>query len=266
MSRPAIPPADRLILSLVKYGGSAPLTKIRANFYGRLTRAMLNKVLLELDDLLEVEKTRAPGSKRPTTNVVLTWKGEVAARVLKPGFRRKRITLAELKAELAARQAEQNPWACQIESDADHRREFDHQKAAGWRWRPPKPVKLPAGDPREIVETGPANAPTSPCPIAAYQRIPGAAPDRYQPAQPPPADDFTRDFAKMQRDLATIHEPDRGFSDLPTPADVADNARIIELFHKTDYAGELLANGNILYDGVEMTPKRWKRERFKQAG
>ena len=81
-----------------------------------------------------------------------------------------------------------------------------------------------------------------------------------------PVDDFTRDYLNMQRDLATIHEPARGFSNLPTPADVADNARIIELFHKTDYAGELLANGNILYDGVEMTPKRWKRERFKQAG
>ena len=79
-------------------------------------------------------------------------------------------------------------------------------------------------------------------------------------------DDFTRDYLNMQRDLATIHEPARGFSNLPKPADVADNARIIELFHKTDYAGELLANGNILYDGVEMTPKRWKRERFKQAG
>ena len=58
-----------------------------------------------------------------------------------------------------------------------------------------------------------------------------------------------------------IHEPSRGFTNLPNPADVADTARIIELFHKTDYAGELLANGNILYDGVEMTPKRWKRER-----
>ena len=51
----------------------------------------------------------------------MTWKGEVAARVLKPGFRRRRITLTELKAELAARQAEQNPWACQIKKDAEHR-------------------------------------------------------------------------------------------------------------------------------------------------
>ena len=156
MSRPAIPPADRLILSLVKYGGSAPLTKIRANFYGRLTRAMLNKVLLELDDLIEVEKTRAPGSKRSTTNIVLTWRGEVAARVLKPGFTRKRITLAELKAELAARQAEQNPWACQIQKDAEHRREFERQKTAGWTWRPPKPVKAPADPPRRSPRPVPA--------------------------------------------------------------------------------------------------------------
>ncbi len=266
MSRPAIPPADRLILSLMKYGGSAPLTKIRANFYGRLTRAMLNKVLLELDDLIEVEKTRAPGSKRSTTNIVLTWKGEVAARVLKPGFRRKRITLAELKAELAARQAEQNPWACQIKNDADHRREFEHQKAAGWTWRPPKPAKAPADPPRETAETSPGDTPTSPRPTAGDPKYNTVAP-LGTPARPLPARSFAQELAEVQgRQLAGIGEPSRGFTNLPNPADVADNARIIELFHKTDYAGELLDNGNILYDGVEMTPKRWKRERFKQAG
>jgi hypothetical protein len=258
MSRPAIPPADRLILSLVKYGGSAPLTKIRANFYGRLTRVMLNKVLLELDDLIEVERTRAPGSKRPTTSIVLTWRGEVAARVLKPGFRRKRITLTELKAELAARQAEQNPWACQIQKDAEHRRKFDRQEAAGWTWRPPKPVKAPADPPREIAETGSGNPSMSPRPIAAPELR-----QQLTPAQP--ADDFTRDYLNMQRDLATIHEPPRGFSNLPKPADVAENARIIALFHKTPHSGELLSNGKIRYDNRDFTPQQWEKERFKQA-
>ena len=105
----------------------------------------------------------------------------------------------------------------------------------------------------------------APTPPPQYN-IPVTPAMTVSPAPAAPADDFARDLARMQRDLATIHEPTRGFSNLPTPADVADNARIIELFHKTSYAGELLANGNILYDGVEMTPKRWKRERFKQAG
>jgi hypothetical protein len=216
MGRPAIPPADRLILSLVKYGGSAPLTKIRANFYGRLTRVMLNKVLLELDDLIEVEKTHDAGSRRPVTCLVLTWKGEVAARVLKPSFRRKRITLAELKAELAARQAEQNPWACQIQKDADHRREFERQKAAGWTWRPSKPAKVAAPSP-EI------SAPKASVPDVFKERhdyhpdsrnntvVPSAT-----PARPLPADDFARELARIQgSQLAGIGEPTRGFDNSP---------------------------------------------------
>lgn len=254
MSRPAIPPADRLILSLVKYGGSAPLTKIRANFYGRLTRAMLNKVLLELDDLIEVEKTRAPGSKRSTTNIVLTWKGEVAARVLKPGFRRKRITLAELKAELAARQEEQNPWACQIKKDAERRREFEHQKADGWTWRPPKRVKLPAGDPREIVETSPANAPTSPRPIAGDQHIPGTA-------------SVEQDFAwAIRESQQNFGQPTRTVRNAPKHTDAADDARILALFKNDPYGGELLPNGKIRYDNRDWTLQGWEKERFKKAG
>jgi len=258
MSRPAIPPADRLILSLVKYGGSAPLTKIRANFYGRLTRAMLNKVLLELDDLIEVEKTRAPGSKRPITNIVLTWKGEVAARVLKPGFRRKRITLAELKAEVAARQEEQNPWACQIQKDAEHRREFDRQKAAGWTWRPPKPAKAPAAPPRETAETGSGDTTTAPAPL----------PEQRQQLTPaPPADDFARDFLNMQRDLAAIHEPARGFDNRPKPADVAETNRLLELFRKTDFAGRLLPNNMVEYggEGRIISLRQWEKERLGQS-
>ncbi len=90
-------------------------------------------------------------------------------------------------------------------------------------------------------------------------------PPQTRPTQP--ARTFADDLREIQdRQLISFREQPRGFSNDPKPVDVADNARIIELFHKTDYAGELLANGNILYDGVEMTPKRWKRERFKQAG
>jgi DNA-binding PadR family transcriptional regulator len=86
------------------------------------------------------------------------------------------------------------------------------------------------------------------------------------PAPAAPTDDFTAAYNKMQRDLSTIHEPNREFSNLPNPADVADNARIIELFTKTSHSGELLPNGRIRYDNQDMTPKQWERERFKQSG
>jgi len=88
---------------------------------------------------------------------------------------------------------------------------------------------------------------------------------RQQVTPAAPVDDFTRDYAKMQRDLATIHEPNREFNNLPKPADVAENARIIELFKKTPCSGELLPNGRIRYDNQDMTPKRWEIERFKQS-
>jgi hypothetical protein len=41
--------------------------------------------------------------------------------------------------------------------------------------------------------------------------------------------------------------------------------RILKLFHETPYAGDLLPNGNILYDCREMSLEQWERERFRTS-
>jgi hypothetical protein len=216
MGRPAIPPADRLILSLVKYGGSAPLTTIRANFYGRLTRAMFNEVLVELGDLIVVEKTRARASKRPTTSVILTWKGEVAARILRPSFRRRRLPVCELKVELAERRRERHPWATKMLENAQHVRDFERQQAAGWTWHPPKPVKATAAPSLEI------SAPKAPVPDVFKERHDyhpdprnNAAVTPATPAQPRP-ESFAAELARIQgSQLAGFAMQHRGFDNSP---------------------------------------------------
>jgi hypothetical protein len=127
-----------------------------------------------------------------------------------------------------------------------------------------QPTKVPAfGNGSTFRQTDakiplPASVAPAPRPIAAPEH-------RQQLTPAPPVYDFARDFAKMQRDLTTMPEQTRGFSNTPKPADVAENARIIELFKKTPCSGELLPNGRIRYDNQDMTPKQWERERFKQA-
>ena len=228
---------------------------------------MLNKVLIELDDLIDVEKTRDPGSKRTTTSIVLTWRGEVAARVLKAGFRRKHITLAELKAELAARQAEQNPWACQIQKDAEHRREFDRRKAAGWTWRPPKTAKTSADPPRETAETSPSDAPTSPRPIAAAQRD-YTPPAEHRQRLTPPADlrpDATfEEVLAFQDSIRTNTGPP--VRNLPKATDAADDARILTRFHSVPFPGDLQPDSKtVMFGGRLYTLQAWELAYFKQS-
>jgi hypothetical protein len=95
---------------------------------------------------------------------------------------------------------------------------------------------------------------------------PIAAPIPSQTRPPQPARTFADDLREIQdRQLISFREQPRGFSNDPKPADVAENARIIELFHKTPCSGELLPDGRIRYDNQDMTPKRWEIERFKQS-
>jgi hypothetical protein len=108
-----------------------------------------------------------------------------------------------------------------------------------------------------------------PSPESAPRPIATPAEHRVQvtPATPVRARTFADDLAAIQgSQLASVPETYRGFSNTPRPADVAENARIIELFKKTPCSGELLPNGRIRYDNQDMTPRQWERERFKQAG
>ena len=99
---------------------------------------------------------------------------------------------------------------------------------------------------------------------------PTATPAEHR-VQAPPASrprTFEDDLNEIQnRPLANLAESFRtqGFSNLPKPADTADDARIIALFRATPHSGDLLPNGRIRYDNREMTLKQWERERFKQS-
>ena len=48
-------------------------------------------------------------------------------------------------------------------------------------------------------------------------------------------------------------------------AEQANRDRILKRFHETEFAGELLPNGKILYDCREMTPEQWERARFRTS-
>jgi hypothetical protein len=129
MHRKSVPTENRLLLSLAKHGGSAPLTVIRLDFYGRLTTAALEQARQKLGDLVVSEKTRSKGSKRPTTSLSLTLRGWAAVQFLRPGWQPRRLAVPVLKEWLAELQAERDPWALQIARDrADAQAWTNHER------------------------------------------------------------------------------------------------------------------------------------------
>ena len=129
MHRKRVPTENRLLLSLAKHGGSAPLTVIRLDFYGRLTTGALEQPLQKLGDLVVSEKTRSKGSKRPTTSLSLTLRGWAAVQFLRPGWQPRRLAVPVLKEWLAELQAERDPWALQIARDrADAQAWTNHER------------------------------------------------------------------------------------------------------------------------------------------
>ena len=102
-------------------------------------------------------------------------------------------------------------------------------------------------------------SPTSPRPIAAPELR-----QQLTPAQP--ADDFTRDYLNMQRDLATIHEPPPGFQQSTQSQQTSQKTRglspcSIKLLTAENYC----RMAKIRYDNRDFTPQQWEKERFKQA-
>ena len=129
MHRKRVPTENRLLLSLAKHGGSAPLTVIRLDFYGRLTTGALEQALQKLGDLVVSEKTRSKGSKRPTTSLSLTLRGWAAVQFLRPGWQPRRLAVPVLKEWLEELQAERDPWALQIARDrADAQAWTNHER------------------------------------------------------------------------------------------------------------------------------------------
>jgi hypothetical protein len=133
MARKTVPTEKRLILSLAAHNGSATLSEIRLNFYGRLASADLNAALEKLTGLVAVERSRSKGNRRPTTRLSLTLHGWAAVQFLRPGWQPQRLATDILKAWLSELQAERDPWAIQILTDAEDARQWrqheDERKA-----------------------------------------------------------------------------------------------------------------------------------------
>ncbi len=125
MSKKPFPIESRLLLSISKHGGTATLTQIRLDCYGRLTSAALERARVGLADLVVSEKSRSKGSKRPTTRLSLTLRGWAAVQHLRPGWQPRRLAVDVLKAWLAELQAERVPWAVGFIRDAED----------AYRWR-----------------------------------------------------------------------------------------------------------------------------------
>ena len=119
MSKKPLPIESRLLLSISKHGGTATLTQIRLDCYGRLTSAAFERARVDLADLVVSEKSRSKGSKRPTTRLSLTLRGWAAVQHLRPGWQPRRLAVDVLKAWLAELQAERVPWAMGFIRDAE---------------------------------------------------------------------------------------------------------------------------------------------------
>ena len=269
-------PGRRLFRFLLEGRGTRTVMEIsRRQANGRL----LKDAWKELDGLIVEEAGRSALTNRPIRRICLTMKGWAAATFYRPGFVPARLSTDVLKGWLKELQKEGDEWANSFDRENAVLREklavFERLKARGMIYPSPllRKVRTDAKNPQAMLERDlrregreakkkRPGVPKSPSPAPR----PIAAPEHRQQLTPAaPVDDFARDFLKMQRDLAAIHEPARGFSNLPKPADVADNERIIALFHKTPHSGELLSNGLIRYDNQDMTPKRWEKERFRQS-
>ena len=129
MSKKPLPIESRLLLSIVKHGGTATLTQIRLDCYGRLTSAALERARVDLADLVVSEKSRSKGSKRPTTRLSLTLRGWAAVQHLRPGWQPRRLAVDVLKAWLAELQAERVPWAVGFIRDAEDAYRWRHHEA-----------------------------------------------------------------------------------------------------------------------------------------
>jgi hypothetical protein len=103
-------------------------------------------------------------------------------------------------------------------------------------------------------------------------RQPGGTPQPappVRPAPPPehrvqvtpaqPADDFTRDYVKMQRDLAGIGEPSRGFDNNPKPLDRAPTGETREeVMARAQADGCVTQHAGLMFEGEEFG-RDWKR-------
>ena len=282
---------ERLIRIILKHRGNATMRQIA---WGGLRAEDLEEAKRQTKNLVMFEATYRNGKQQASQTARLTdrgvWEAIRMSEVYDTALVAAALAAPGIEAYLTRLEKEKHPLAVKI---AGYRKD-----AELWQNRQKRDVELER-DQRETVKRVQAllnklvdKIPSKICKrdirtlnaflekkgrprIEPKYVMPGETPQqapehRVQatpatPAQPPPADEFARDFAKMQRDLSMIQEPARGFSNLPRPADVAENARIIELFKKTPCSGELLPNGRIRYDNQDMTPKRWEIERFKQS-
>ena len=129
MSKKPLPTESRLLLSVAKHGGTATLTQIRLDCYGRLTSTALERARVGLADLVVSEKSRSKGSKRPTTRFSLTLRGWAAVQHLKPGWQPRRLAVDVLRAWLSELQAERVPWAMGFIRDAEDAHRWRHHEA-----------------------------------------------------------------------------------------------------------------------------------------
>ena len=120
-----VPMGTKLFWLLVDAGGSLTQAQVRRRASNNWSAAQITQGILECGDLLEVSEAHARGSRRRSRRVTLTVRGWAAAAELQPDYRPVRLTTAELKAAVGMLQSENDPWACQIQKDA--------QDAALWR-------------------------------------------------------------------------------------------------------------------------------------
>jgi hypothetical protein len=141
-----------------------------------------------------------------------------------------------------------------------------------WDYVPPQAPPPAEPKPSPLPESvGDVNRRSIGLPPVTRRASDTAKPDeRYQPTGPDTPIRGTSSDRQAYADLLAICQPyapaaPSRFQNRPTARDAAAQAnrdRILKRFHDTEFAGELLPNGKILYDCREMSLEQWERERF----
>src|SRR3984885_4583288 len=122
-----------------------------------------------------------------------------------------------------------------------------------------QPTKVPALGNGLTLRQPVAKIPSpAPRPIAGDPKYNTAAPLETT-ARPLPADDFTRDYLKMKRDLATINESTRGFTNTPKLKDLAPTGETrAEVMARAQADGCVTQHAGLMFEGEEFG-RDWKR-------
>jgi hypothetical protein len=281
-------PGERLIRIILKHRSNATLRQIA---WGGLRGEEFETAKRLTKDLVVFEPTYRSGKQQASKTARLTaagvWEAIRMSEVYDPTLIAAALAAPGIEAYLARLEKEKHPIAVKIsgyrrdaelwqnrqERDADLKREeretIKRVQALLNKLVDKIPSKICKRDIRTLnafleKKGQPKIEPKYVAPGETPQQAPSVRPasppeHRQQLTPAPPVDAFARDYAKMQRDLATIHESTRGFSNLPKPPDCAPTGETrAEVMARAQADGCVTQHAGLMFEGEEFG-RDWER-------